>query len=111
VTEFVGDLRARKVMPHVAVNGAVSKLGKPRKTAIDRRTTRHPGDAISQCIRKRVEEVFGWIKAQAGLDQVKVRGRSKAEAGFTFAAVAYNPRSSRGQALIRIPKLIGEVAA
>jgi len=103
VTEFVGDLRARKVTPHVAVNGAVSKLGKPRKTAIDRRTTRHPGYAISQCIRKRVEEVFGWIKQPAGLDQVKVRGRSKAEAVFTFATVAYN--------LIRIPKLITEVAA
>ena len=97
VTEFVGDLRARKVTPHVAVNGAVSKLGKPRKTAIDRRTTRHPGYAISQCIRKRVEEVFGWIKQPAGLDQVKV------EAVFTFATVAYN--------LIRIPKLITEVAA
>jgi transposase len=102
VTDFVGDLRQRKVTPHIAVNGAVSKLGKVRKTAIDRRTTRHPGYAVSQRIRKRVEEVFGWVKAQAGFDQVKVRGRKKAEAVFTFATAAYN--------LIRIPKLLAEAA-
>ena len=102
VTDFVGDLRNRKVTPHIAVNGAVSKLGKVRKTAIDRRTTRHPGYAVSQRIRKRVEEVFGWVKAQAGFGQVKVRGRKKAEAVFTFATAAYN--------LIRIPKLLAEAA-
>lgn len=102
VTGFVGDLRKRKVTPHIAVNGAVSKLGKVRKTAIDRRTTRHPGYAVSQRIRKRVEEVFGWVKAQAGLDQVKLRGCRKAEAAFTFATAAYN--------LIRIPRLLAEVA-
>ncbi|MCK5362604.1 MAG: IS5 family transposase [Gammaproteobacteria bacterium] len=102
VIDFVGDLRQRKVTPHIAVNGAVSKLGKVRKTAIDRRTTRHPGYAVSQCVRKRVEEVFGWVKAQAGSDQVKVRGRKKAEAVFTFATAAYN--------LIRIPKLLAEAA-
>jgi hypothetical protein len=102
VTGFVGDLRKRKVTPHIAVNGAVSKRGKARKTAIDRRTTRHPGYAVSQRIRKRVEEVFGWVKSQAGFDQVKVRGRQKAEAVFTFAAAAYN--------LIRIPKLLAEAA-
>lgn len=102
VTGFVGDLRQRKVTPHIAVNGAVSKRGKPRKTAIDRRTTRHPGYAVSQRIRKRVEEVFGWVKAQAGFDQVKVRGRKKAEAVFTFATAAYN--------LIGIPRLIAEAA-
>jgi hypothetical protein len=97
VTAFVGDLRARKITPHIAVNGAVSKTGKRRKTAIDGRTTRHPGHLVSQRIRKRVEEVFGWIKAQAGYDQVKVRGRARAEAIFTFATAAYN--------LLRIPKL------
>ncbi len=99
VTDFVGDLRKRKVTPHIAVNGAVSKL---RKSAIDRRTTRHPGYAVSQRIRKRVEEVFGWLESQAGFDQVKVRGRKKAEAVFTFATAAYN--------LIRIPKLLAEAA-
>ncbi|MCB2038982.1 MAG: IS5 family transposase, partial [Ottowia sp.] len=85
VTGFVADLRARRITPHIAVNSVVSKLGKPRKTAIDRRTTRDPGYAISQRIRKRVEEVFGWTKTQAGYQQVKVRGRPKAEAVFTFA--------------------------
>jgi len=98
VTDFVGGLRARKVTPHIAVNGAISKTGKRRKTAIDGRTTRHPGYAVSQPIRKRVEEVFGWIKAQAGYEQLKVRGREKAEAVFTFATAAYN--------LIRIPRLL-----
>ncbi len=102
VTDFVNDLRQRKVTPHIAVNGAVSKLGKARKTAIDRRTTRHPGYAVSQRIHKRVEEVFGCVKSQAGFDQVKVRGRQKAEAVFTFATAAYN--------LIRIPRLLAEAA-
>lgn len=102
VAGFVGDLRARKVTPHIAVNGAISKTGKRRKTAIDGRTTRHAGYAVSQRIRKRVEEVFGWIKAQAGYNQVKVRGRAKAEAVFTFAAAAYN--------LLRIPKLLAGAA-
>ena len=102
VTGFVGDLRERKVTPHIAVNGAVSKLGRPRKTAIDGRTTRHSGYEISQRIRKRVEEVFGWTKAQAGYGQVKVRGRPRAEAVFTFAATAYN--------LLRIPKLLAGTA-
>lgn len=102
VTDFVKALRQRGVTPHVAVNGAVSKLGKIRKSAIDGRTTRHPGYAVSQRIRKRIEEPFGWIKAQAGLGKVKVRGRAKAEAVFTFAVAAYN--------LIRIPKLLGQPA-
>jgi transposase len=67
VAGFVCDLRDRKVTPHIAVNGATSKMGKRRKTAIDGRTTRHPGYAVSQRIRKRIEEVFGWIKAQASI--------------------------------------------
>ncbi len=101
-TAFVEDLREREVTPHIAINGTVSKHGVVRKTAIDRRTTRHAGYRVSQILRKRIEEVFGWIKAQAGLDQVKVRGRAKAEAVFTFAVAAYN--------LIRIPKLLVQAA-
>jgi hypothetical protein len=65
------------VTPHVAVNGAVSKRGVVRRTAVDGRTTRHAGYAVSQIVRKRIEEVFGWIKAQAGLAKVKVRGCPK----------------------------------
>ena len=103
VTAFVEDLRSRQVTPHIAINGRVSKHGVVRKTGVDGRTTRHPGYRVSQICRKRIEEVFGWIKAQAGLAKVKVRGCAKAEAVFTFAVVAYN--------LIRIPKLLAERSA
>ena len=103
MTEFVGALRKRKVTPHIAIQGSVSKLGKSRKTAIDSRTLRHVGYAISQRCRKRIEEIFGWIKKAGGLAKVKVRGRPKVEAAFAFAVVAYN--------LIRIPKLLAERAA
>jgi transposase len=98
VTAFVEDLRQRQVTPHVAIDGRVSKRGVGRRTAVDGRTTRHVGYGISQVCRKRIEEVFGWIKAQAGFAKVKVRGCAKAEAVFTFAVAAYN--------LIRIPKLL-----
>jgi hypothetical protein len=81
--------RDRTVTPHVAVNGVVSKRGVVRRTAVDGRTTRHAGYAVSQRVRKRIEEVFGW-KAQAGLAKVKVRGCGKAEAVFTFAVAACN---------------------
>jgi transposase len=103
VTAFVADLRSRQVTPHIAVDGRVSKLGIVRKTAVDGRTTRHPGYRASQICRKRIEEVFGWIKTQAGLAKVKLRGRAKVEAVFTFAVAAYN--------LIRIPKLLATAAA
>ena len=97
MTNFIGDLRARKVTPHIAANGAVSTLGKARKTAMDGRTLRHAGYEISQRIRKRIKEVFGWVKKPGGLAKAKVRGRPKVEAVFTFAVIAYN--------VIRIPKL------
>ncbi len=102
VEGFVHDLRSRRVTPHIAIQGGKSKTGKTRKTAMDKRTTRHPGYEISGRIRKRVEEVFGWTKEQAGYRKVKVRGRRKAEAVFTFATAAYN--------LLRIPKLLAEPA-
>jgi transposase len=103
VTAFVEDLRSRRVTPHIAVNGAVSKHGVVRKTAVDGRTTRQAGYRISQICRKRIEEAFGWIKAQAGYARVKVRGRAKVEAVFTFAVAAYN--------LVRIPKLLKQSPA
>jgi transposase len=62
--EFVEDLRALNVRPHVAQNTS------GRRSAIDRRTTRHPGYALSQCIRKRIEEAFGWMKTVGGVAQV-----------------------------------------
>ena len=102
VSAFVQDLRVRTVTPHIAVNGVVSKRGVVRRTAVDGRTTRHAGYAVSQRVRKRIEEVFGWIKAQAGFAKVKVRGCARAEAVFTFAVAAYN--------LIRIPKLLAQAS-
>ena len=98
MSAFARDLRARKVTPHIAVQGTVSKLGKTRKTAIDGRTTCHKGDETSLRCRKRIEDVFGWIKAQAGYERVKVRGKAKVTVVFTFAVAAYN--------LIRLPKLL-----
>jgi hypothetical protein len=69
-----------------AVQGSASKLGKIRKTALDERTLRHVGHEISQRIRKRIEEIFGWVKKPGGLTKAKVRGRPKVEAVFTFTA-------------------------
>jgi len=63
VFDFVQALKERNITPHIAINGAIGRHGIARKTAVDRRTTRHPGYAISQCIRKRTEEIFGWVKS------------------------------------------------
>ncbi len=98
VEGFVNSLRARKVTPHIAIDGRISKTGRARKTAVDGRTIRHPGYGISQVCRKRIEEIFGWAKTAGGIAQVKVRGLAKVKAVFTFAIAAYN--------LVRIPKLI-----
>ena len=98
VTKFVEDLRARRVTPHIAVNGHITKSGKRRKTAIDKRTTRHAGYAVSQRCRKRIEEVFGWLKSAAGMAKTKFRGRSRVDAAFTMGLAAYN--------LIRLPRLL-----
>jgi IS5 family transposase len=103
VAGLIADLRAEKVTPHIAIDGHVRVSGKPRKTAIDGRTTRHPGYAVSQRKRKRIEEIFGWINAVGGVAQVKVRGLAKVKAAFTFAVAAYN--------LLRIPKLLLSDAA
>jgi Transposase DDE domain len=99
---FITALRARKVTPHVAINGAISKTGKVRRTLVDGRTTQHQGYAVSQCIRKRIEEGFGWGKTIAGLRKVKLRGLQKVRGLFTFTMAAYN--------LIRIPKLLAVAA-
>ncbi len=94
--DFVNELRSMKVTPHVAQNIS------GRSSAIDRRTTRHGGYAVSQRIRKRIEEAFGWIKTIAGQDKTKLRGRDRVGWAFTFAAAAYN--------LVRLPKLLAGAA-
>ncbi|MDP6020288.1 MAG: IS5 family transposase [Alphaproteobacteria bacterium] len=98
VSDFVDELRARQVTPHIAVQDHLTKTGKRRKTRIDGRTTRQPGYLVSQRIRKRIEEIFGWIKESAGLRQSKFRGRARVNAQFTLALAAFN--------LIRLPKLL-----
>ncbi len=100
VADFIGELRARKVTPHIAINGTISKTGKRRKTAIDGRTTRHPGYEISLRWRKRIEEIFGWAKASAGLAKFKVKGLDRTTAIFSFYTAAYN--------LVRLPKLLAQ---
>lgn len=92
--DFVNELRSMNVRPHVAQN-LTRRHG---RSAIDGRTTRHPGYAASQRIRKRIEEGFGWMKMIAGLDRPKLRGVDRVGWAFTFAAAAYN--------LVRLPKLL-----
>jgi len=94
--DFVAELRERAVTPHVAQNDT------NRRSAIDGRTTRHPGYSISQCIRKRIEEAFGWIKTVAGQEKTKFRGCDRVGWAFTFGAAAYN--------LTRLPKLLAALA-
>lgn len=77
--DFINELRSMKVTPHVAQNTS------GRSSAIDGRTTRHGGYAVSQRIRKRIEEAFGWIKVQ---EKTKFRGRDRVGRAFTFAAAA-----------------------
>jgi hypothetical protein len=73
VADFVASLRERNVTPHIAIDGNVRTTVTPRSTAIDARTTRHSGYGISQVIRKRVEEIFGWSKPVGGLTQAALR--------------------------------------
>lgn len=96
--DFVSALKERKITPHIAVQGHVSKTGKTRKTAVDARTSRHPGYAVSQIVRKRVEEIFGWTKYASGQAKTKFRGLKRVAASFTLTIAAYN--------LIRLPKLL-----
>jgi transposase len=97
--QFVRDLRARKVTPHIARNEQVTETGSLRRSsAIDGRTTRHPGYAISLRIRKRIEEVFGWAKTTGGLRKTRHKGADRVGWVFTLTAAAYN--------LVRLPKLM-----
>jgi transposase len=88
--DFVNELRSMNVTPHVAA--------KKSGSAIDGRTTRHAGYAVSQRIRKRIEEVFGWGKTVGPLAQTMLRGAERVGAQFTFTVAGYN--------LARLPKLL-----
>jgi transposase len=94
--DFVAEMREINVTPHVAQNTS------GRRSAIDGRTTHHPGYAVSLRIRKRIEEAFGWAKTVAGLRKARHHGLPKVDWQFTFAMAAYN--------LVRLPKLLGVAA-
>ena len=96
VAAFVADLRELNVTPHVAQNTT------NRRSAIDRRTTRHPGYAVSQRVRKRIEEGFGWAKTTGGFRKTRHRGLARVGWMFTLSTTAYN--------LVRLAKLVGAAA-
>jgi len=89
-------LRVLNAVPHVAQNC------KGRNSAIDGRTTRHPGYAVSQRLRKRVEEIFGWMKTVGNLRKTRHRGVERVGWVFTLTAAAYN--------LVRIRNLTAAVS-
>ena len=93
--DFVAGCRERGCTPHVAQNDT------NRRSAIDARTTRHPGYRISSIKRKQIEEPFGWIKTVGGLRKTRHRGRGLVEWFFVLTAAAYN--------LVRIPKLVAAI--
>ena len=82
VAAFVAAVRALAITPHLAPKAV--------GPAIDARTTRHPGYLISQQNRKRIEEIFGWLKTVAGLRKTRHRGVARVGWVFTFALAAYN---------------------
>ncbi|BCR07011.1 hypothetical protein DESUT3_40800 [Desulfuromonas versatilis] len=83
--EFLGALQGRKVTPHVAQNNTSRA-----SSAMDGRTTRHEGSKVSQRIRKRVEEIFGWMKTVGNYRSPKYRGADREGWHFTLVAAAYN---------------------
>ena len=90
--DFVACCRALRITPHVAQNHA-----RPGGSALDARTVRYPGYALSQWMRKQVEEAFGWMKSVGGLRQTRYRGRARVQMHAYLVAAAYN--------LIRIARL------
>jgi hypothetical protein len=82
--DFVGALRLLQVTPHVAQNTS------NRSSAIDGRTTRHPGYEVSQQKRKRIEEIFGWLKTIGLMRQTHFRGRRRVGWMFVFSLAVYN---------------------
>jgi IS5 family transposase len=90
--DFVNGCRALNIVPHVAQN-----ISGNRGSAIDGRTTRHAGYAISQRIRKRVEEIFGWLKTIACFRKTRFKGKDRTQFAGYMVGAAYN--------LLRIAKL------
>ena len=91
--DFVGLCRSMGVTPHVAQNTSWR-----RRSAIDARTTRHQGYTVSQRLRKRVEEIFGWMKTVGGLRRTRFKGRRRTQLAAYLTGAAYN--------LIRMTRLL-----
>ena len=91
---FVAEARNVGATPHVAQNN------KGRKSAIDGRTTRHAGYGISQRKRKRIEEIFGWMKTVGGMRKLRHRGLELVGWMFTLSAAAYNLVRIRNLAMV-----------
>jgi len=96
--EFVSELRGMQVTPHVAQNAR-----RAGGSAIDGRTTRHAGYAVSQRKRKRIEETFGWLKTTALLRKLRHRGIFKVGWVLVFAAAAYNLVRMRNLLALAVP--------
>jgi transposase len=96
--QFIADCRERNVTPHVAQN-----VNEHRSSAIDQRTTRHDGYRISQVIRKRVEEIFGWTKTVGNFRKTRFKGLFRTELASYLVGAAYN--------LVRMAKLLSVSAA
>ena len=93
---FVAEVRTLGFTPHIAQNTS------RQRSAIDGRTTRHPGHTVSQRIRKRIEEPFGWVKTIGGGRQLRYRGRQRNRAWFRITTAVYN--------LLRITALDAQLA-
>jgi len=91
--DFVEDCRALNITPHVAQND-----GRPGGSAIDQRTTRQPGYSVSLLLRKRIEEIFGWLKTVGNFRKTRYKGREKTQLAAYLTGAAYN--------LLRIAKLL-----
>jgi len=92
VVDFIRACRNMNVTPHVAQN-----ITEHRGSGIDGRTTRHPGYAVSQRLRKRVEEIFGWTKTVANFRRTRYKGTQRTQMASHLVGAAYN--------LLRIAKL------
>jgi transposase len=96
--DFIEQCQERRVTPHVAQN-----ISARRSSAIDGRTTRHPGYGISQVIRKRVEEIFGWLKTVANFRKTRFKGLERTQLASYLVGAAYN--------LMRMAKLLATAPA
>jgi len=93
--QFVAECREMGVTPHVAQN-----ISANRTSAVDGRTTRHAGYTISQRIRKRIEEIFGWAKTIGGFRKTRYRGEARTQLASCLVGAAYN--------LLRMAKLLAQ---